>query len=71
VAQNDRLLGEAVLEDARIHQLLTIAGVNATVAIELLDRQTAVRGASRLFQPSDFMFDKAPSRIPAGGKSST
>jgi transposase len=32
----DRLLGEAVLEDARVHQLLTIAGVNATVAIGLL-----------------------------------
>jgi transposase len=32
----DRLLGHAVLEDARVHQLLTIAGVNATVAIGLL-----------------------------------
>jgi transposase len=32
----DRLLGEAVLEDARVHQLLTIGGVNATVAIGLL-----------------------------------
>jgi transposase len=36
LAAFDRLLGEAVLEDARVHQLLTIAGVNATVAIGLL-----------------------------------
>jgi transposase len=36
LAAIDRLLGEAVLEDARVHQLLTIAGVNATVAIGLL-----------------------------------
>jgi transposase len=36
LAALDRLLGEAVLEDARVHQLLTIAGVNATVAIGLL-----------------------------------
>jgi transposase len=36
LAAIDRLLGEAVLEDAHVHQLLTIAGVNATVAIGLL-----------------------------------
>jgi transposase len=36
LAAIDRLLGEAALEDARVHQLLTIAGVNATVAIGLL-----------------------------------
>ena len=32
----ERQLGDAVLEDARVHQLLTITGVNATVAIGLL-----------------------------------
>ena len=32
----DRGMGEAVLEDARVHLLLTITGVNATVAIGLL-----------------------------------
>lgn len=32
----DRQVGEAVLEDARIHQLLTITGVNTTVAIGLI-----------------------------------
>jgi transposase len=36
LAAIDRLLGEAVLEDAHVHQLLTIVGVNATVAIGLL-----------------------------------
>lgn len=32
----ERQLGDAVLEDARVHQLLSITGVNATVAIGLL-----------------------------------
>jgi hypothetical protein len=32
----DRGMGEAILEDARVHLLLTITGVNATVAIGLL-----------------------------------
>lgn len=32
----DRGMGDAVLEDARVHPLLTITGVNATVAIGLL-----------------------------------
>jgi transposase len=32
----DRHTGEAVLDDARVHQLLTISGVNATSAIALL-----------------------------------
>lgn len=32
----ERQLGDSVLEDARVHQLLTITGVNATVAIGLL-----------------------------------
>lgn len=36
LAAIERQLGDAVLEDARIHQLLSITGVNATVAIELL-----------------------------------
>jgi transposase len=36
LAAIDRQLGQSVLEDARVHQLLTITGVNATVAIGLL-----------------------------------
>lgn len=32
----DRLLGEAVLQDPRMHRLLTITGVNAAVAIGLI-----------------------------------
>lgn len=44
----ERQLGESILEDARIHQLLTITGINATVAIGLL---AAVGDVTRFASP--------------------
>jgi transposase len=44
----ERQLGDAVLEDARVHQLLSITGVNATVAI---GRLAAIGDVTRFRSP--------------------
>jgi len=46
-----RQTGEAVLDDARVHQLLTISGVNATSAIALL---AATGDISRFLAPKSW-----------------
>ena len=61
----DRHLGESIIEDARIHQLLTITGVNTTVATGLL---AAIGDVTRFRSPAKLVsyFGLNPSVFQSG-----